>query len=78
MENFMPGQKTTALRERMREDLQLRNYSPLTEKTYLAHVRWYATYFKRSPLELELEDVRKYLIHLTEERNVSLSHRFDQ
>jgi integrase len=51
--------KTTALRERMREDLRLRNYSPPTEKTYIAHVGWYAAYFKRSPLELELDHARK-------------------
>lgn len=66
--------KTTALRERMREDLRLRNYSPLTEKTYIAHVGWYAAYFKRSPLELDLDHARKYLLHLKEERKVSLAH----
>jgi len=74
MENFMPSQKTTALRERMREDLRLRNYSPLTEKVYLAHVGWYAGYFKQSPLELELDHARKYLIYLKDERKVSLAH----
>ncbi len=66
--------KTTALRERMREDLRLRNYSPLTEKTYIAHVGWYAVYFKRSPLELDLDHARRYLLYLKEERKVSLAH----
>ena len=70
----MTAEKTTLLRERMREDLRLRNYSPLTEKLYLAHVGWYAGYFKRSPLELGLDDARRYLIYLKEERKVSFAH----
>ena len=71
----MTAEKTTALRERMRrKDLRLRNYSPLTEKVYLAHVGWYAGYFKQSPLELGLDHARKYLIYLKEERKVSLAH----
>ena len=68
------AKNTTLLRERMREDLRLRNYSPLTEKVYIAHVGWYAEYFKRSPLELGLDDARKYLVYLREERKVSLAH----
>jgi integrase/recombinase XerD len=66
--------KTTALREKMREDLRLRNYSPITEKTYIAHVAWYAEYFKRSPLTLDLDHARQYLLYLKEERKVSLAH----
>lgn len=68
------AKKTTALRERMREDLRLRNYSPLTEKVYIAHVGWYAEYFKRSPLQLELPEARPYLVYLREEKKVSLAH----
>jgi site-specific recombinase XerD len=68
------GKKTTSLRERMREDLRLRNYSPLTAKVYIANVGWHAEYFKRSPLKLGLPEARRYLVYLREERKVSLAH----
>ena len=69
----MDTEKTTPLRERMREDLRLRNYSKHSEKLYLFHVRRFAEYWKRSPEELGLEEVRKYLLHLLE-RKASQSH----
>ena len=68
------AKKTAALRERMRDDLRLRNYSPLTEKVYIAHVGWYAEYFKRPPLQLGLPEARRYLVYLREEKKVSLAH----
>jgi len=65
---------TTALRERMREDLRLRNYSPCTEKTYLFHVGYFARHFGKSPDKLVETDIRKYLKYLREEQRCSLSH----
>ena len=56
--------KTTALRERMREDLRLRNYSKHSEELYIFHVRRFAEFCKKSPSECGLEDVRRYLLHL--------------
>ncbi len=41
----------------MRTDLRVRNYSPHTEQVYLQQVAWYVEYFKRSPLELDLDHV---------------------
>jgi len=68
------SKKTTSLREKMRTDLRIRNYSPHTEQVYLQQVAWYAEYFKRSPLELGLDHVRQYLQYLREEKRVSLAY----
>ena len=54
----------TALRERMSDDLRIRNYSEGTRQAYLRYVRRFAEHCGRSPDELGPEDVRAYLIHL--------------
>lgn len=43
-------------------------------KVYIAHVGWYAEYFKRSPLQLGLPEARRYLVYLRDEKKVSLAH----
>jgi Phage integrase, N-terminal SAM-like domain len=55
---------TTPLRQRMIEDLQLRNRSPRTIETYISHVARFAKFHRRSPQLLGLEEVRAYQIHL--------------
>ncbi len=54
------------LRQRMSEDLRLRNYAPRTQQTYLAHVRRFARHFGRAPDELGSEEIRTYQLHLVE------------
>jgi integrase/recombinase XerD len=61
----------TALRQRMLEDLRVRNYSKKTQATYVQHVARFAAHFKKSPDQLTMEDIRKYLVHLVEEKRVS-------
>ena len=63
----------TVLRQRMLTDLRLRNYSLSTQKVYIYHVAAYARYIGRSPDELGPEDVRRYLLHLIHEKQVSWS-----
>ena len=63
----------TALRQRMCEDLQLRNYSPQTIEAYLRCVAQFAHYFRTSPERLGPEHVRQYQLYLVHKRHVSWS-----
>src|SRR5512143_605320 len=59
------------LYDQMKRDLELRNFSPHTRRTYLACVRRFALYFHRSPAELGDPEIREYLHYLIKERKVS-------
>jgi site-specific recombinase XerD len=61
----------TPLRQRMIEDMRLRNYAEGTLKGYISHVAAFARYFNRSPEELDQEAVRQYLLYLINERKLS-------
>ena len=51
----------TQLRQMMLEELQRRNYSHRTAKTYVRIVREFAMYFHQSPDKLGPEQIRQYL-----------------
>ena len=53
-----------ALRQRMIEDLQVRNYSPRTVEAYVAAVAKVARHFMRSPDQLNGEDLRGFQVDL--------------
>jgi integrase/recombinase XerD len=54
----------TPLREKMDDDLRLRNLSVNTRKTYLHQVSRFARFFGKSPAELGTAEVRTYLLNL--------------
>jgi integrase/recombinase XerD len=63
----------TPLRQRFLDDLRLRNYSPRTLQTYLAHVVRFSKHFARSPDQLGPEEIRSYQLHLLHQRHASWS-----
>ena len=63
----------TPLRQRMLEDMGIRNFAENTQLSYLQQVTLYARYFDRSPDELGPEQVRAYQVHLTKTRKLSPS-----
>jgi len=56
--------QTTPLRQRMIEDMTIRNMSPSTQKIYVAAVANFSIFHRRSPDKLTFEDVRDYRLHL--------------
>lgn len=61
----------TPLRQRMIEDMQLRNLAAVTQRNYIAHVAAFARFFGQSPEALDQEAVREYLLYLLNERKMS-------
>jgi len=61
----------TPLRQRMIEDMTLRNLSPHTIRAYVDRVAVFAKHFGKSPEHLGPAEVRAYLLFLVEERHVS-------
>ena len=58
----------TQLRKMMLEELQRRNYSKTTTRTYLRVVADFAKHFNRRPDQLGMDEIRQYQVHLLEER----------
>jgi len=64
---------TSPLRQRMIEDMTIRNLSPATQQSYIYAVRKFSRHFGASPDRLGLEDVRAYQLHLIAKKR-SWSH----
>ena len=58
----------TQLRQRMLEELQRRNYSQATTRSYIFAVKQFAEYFGRSPEKLGAEEIRRYQLYLLNEK----------
>jgi integrase/recombinase XerD len=61
----------TPLRQRMIEDMRIRNLAATTQRSYIHYVAQFAAYFQRTPADLDLEAVRQYQVFLIEERKLS-------
>jgi integrase/recombinase XerD len=61
----------TPLRQRMTEDMRIRNLTLNTQTSYLQQVSLFARHFKKSPEYLGPEEIRAYQVYLTEERKLA-------
>jgi len=63
----------TPLRQRMLEDMAIRNLAENTQSSYLQQIIAYARHFHRAPEDLGPEEIRAYQLHLTQTRRLSAS-----
>jgi integrase/recombinase XerD len=63
----------TALRQRMIQDMQVRNLSPHTLASYLQQVSQFARHFRSSPEALGPEAIRTYQVFLVNEKRLAAS-----
>ena len=59
----------TPLRQRMIEDMQVRNLARHTQRAYLQQISLFARHFGKSPDILGPADIRAYQLHLSQESN---------
>ena len=58
------------LRQRMLEDMRIRNFAPSTQRSYIQAMARFAQHFGRSPDQLGPEEIRGYQIYLIEEKHL--------
>ena len=64
-------QKVSQLRQKMTEDLQIRNYSQHTIEAYIRSLANFAKHFGKSPEQLTPDHIRQYQLYLLKQRQVS-------
>src|SRR6202167_2527469 len=63
----------TTLRQRMLEDLRIRNYAPRPVACYIRSVAEFARHFIKPPDQLGPEEIRSWQLYLLNEKRVKLS-----
>jgi integrase/recombinase XerD len=63
----------TVLKQRMLDDLRIRNYSPSTVECYVRSVTEFAKHFNKPPDQLGPEEIRAWQLFLLNERKVKLA-----
>jgi integrase/recombinase XerD len=63
----------TYLRDRMLEDMKLHGFSPRTQEGYISAVRQLARYWRKSPDQINEEELRKYFLWMVEEQKAARS-----
>jgi integrase/recombinase XerD len=63
----------TPLRQRMTEDMQVRNFALNTQMSYVQQVSLFARHFNKSPETLGPEEIRAYQVYLTNEKKLAPS-----
>jgi len=61
----------TPLRQRMIEDMQLHGFAARTQEAYLLAVSQLARHFRKSPDQINEEELRQYFLYLIEEKHAA-------
>ena len=61
----------TSLRQRVLDELQRRNYSTETTRGYIHAIKEFAEFFGRSPEQLGGEEIRRFQLHLLQEKKLA-------
>lgn len=61
----------TALRQKMLEDMQLRGFASRTQEAYLSAVSQLAKHYRKSPDQINEEELRQYFLFLKNEKHAA-------
>jgi integrase/recombinase XerD len=61
----------TALRQKMIDDMQLRGFAERTQEAYLSAVRQLAKHYRKSPDQIDEEELRQYFLFLKNEKHAA-------
>jgi integrase/recombinase XerD len=64
----------TIFKEKMLQDMKLRNFTPNTQKCYLSHIDCFEEFFNRYAESLNEEHIRDYLAYAIDVRNLSTGY----
>jgi site-specific recombinase XerD len=62
----------TTLRQKMIRDMQLRNFSPATQKNYINSVSGLAKHYNRSPDRIRPVEIQDYIVYLLTVRKIAV------
>lgn len=63
------------LRQKLIQEMVLRGFSPRTQDSYLSQIQHLALHYKLSPDKLSDQQIKDYLLHLADVRQLSPSSR---
>ncbi len=61
----------TTLRQRMREDMQVRGLAPRTQTSYLQAVRQLTVHYRKPPDQISEDELRQYFLYLRNEKRAA-------
>ena len=59
------------LKEKMIRDMQLRNFSPRTQESYIHGAKGLVEYYNKSPMKISAEEIEDYILYLKNDRGFS-------
>ena len=70
----MSEKPISPLRQRMLEDMTVRNFGEKTRNDYIRHVKTFTAFFDRPPDAATAEDLRRFQLHQRRTRRAAADH----